>query len=188
MTRPKPFPTHFKIILTEHERIALDTLYERDPHLIDELELLHEVIAAGIRAKNREAEARGSGSAEPTRTEIEIAKSKRTTAVNGQGRSCRDQEPALFPVPHRHVELYLGFPIDEALRQDLEDFLDANESLDEETAYALLLRRGLDRVNQGEEPHDEAADVAQVGMTSRSTRARRSLRRRRLLQVVGSEG
>lgn len=155
---PKQFPTHFKIILTEQERAALDTLFDLDTQLIDEVDLLHEVIAAGIRVKNRAMEEKRDTTS-PTRTEIEASK---------EARAARSwSSKSWTPTPHRHIESYIAFPIDEGLRQDLENFLDANESLGEEEAYVLLLARGLASHHEG--------DVGNVPFSKRTARARRRL-------------
>jgi len=46
-------------------------------------------------------------------------------------------------VPHRHVELYIAFPISEHARKAFERWLEAHPSISEEDAAALLLERGL---------------------------------------------
>ena len=158
---PRLFPTHFNIILDAYQRSALEDLFELDPHLLDEVELLHDVIREGIKAMNRAAEERGdTRGIEPTRTEVEASKEARAA------RSWSSKSWA--PTPHRHIESYIAFPIDEGLRQDLEDFLDANESLGEEEAYALLLARGL-------ASHHEGGDEGNVPLSKRTARARRRL-------------
>ncbi len=135
----KPFPTHCQIILTPQEHSGLDSLYALATQLIAEMELLLEVIAAGIRVKNREFEEKGDTTS-PTRTEREA--SKRTVA----SRSTRDgASKSTAPSPHRHVELYLGFPISEGLRQKFEEYLDEHPTVSEETAGAFLLYQGLYR-------------------------------------------
>ena len=151
------FPTHFQIILTAQERSALETLYDLDTQLVDEMELLHEVIAAGIRVKNRAFEEKGDTTS-PTRTEREA--SKQAVA----SRSTRDgASKSRAPSPHRHVELYLGFPINERLRQKFEDYLDEHPTVSEEEAGAFLLYQGLYR---DEEMIAEVDNVEEPGATS----------------------
>ncbi len=54
------------------------------------------------------------------------------------------------PTPHRHVELYLGFPINEPVRQMFEDWLGDHPEISEEDAAAHLLTLGLVNFRQNE--------------------------------------
>lgn len=46
--------------------------------------------------------------------------------------------------PHRHVELYVAFPIGEHVRRSFERWLESHPSISEEDAAAHLLERGLE--------------------------------------------
>jgi len=121
-THPKPFPTHFKIILDPQEQSALENLYELAPHLRDEVELIHKAIQKGIVVLNQEATARKKEPEyHPTRSELQASGS-------------------------HQVENYVGIPLEERLRRKLQAFLDAHpDAMPEEKAYALLLELGVDR-------------------------------------------
>lgn len=89
--KPKLFPSHFNLLLNESERSALDNLFNLDPDLADEIELVHRAIEAGIRVMNAEAarkredpHARG-----PTRCEIAVRRNamtirRRSNSANGE--------------------------------------------------------------------------------------------------------
>ena len=70
----KLFPTHFRLILDEVERLHMDHLYNLDPHLVDELELLHKVIDKGIAVMKQEAE-ENRDPHNMTRTQLSASKS-----------------------------------------------------------------------------------------------------------------
>lgn len=47
--KPRLFPTHIKLILDGDERNALEALYDLDPFLLDEVELIHRSFRRGSR-------------------------------------------------------------------------------------------------------------------------------------------
>lgn len=96
--RPKPklFPSHHNLVLDVREQAALDMLFDLDPLLDDERELLHQVLRAGIKTMNQHAE-KHRDPHEPTRTQVETAKRASSQDV-GRKRSVH------FP---RHVEIDL---------------------------------------------------------------------------------
>lgn len=71
--RPKLFPSHHNLVLDAEERGALDDLFDLNPLLDDERELLHRVLRAGIKTMNQHAE-KHRDPHEPTRTQVETAK------------------------------------------------------------------------------------------------------------------
>jgi hypothetical protein len=66
------FPSHFNLLLTVGERSAMETLYEQqDQRLVDETELLHKVLVAGIEAMNAAASATRKVAAAESKPSIE---------------------------------------------------------------------------------------------------------------------
>lgn len=127
--RPKLFPTRFNVLLDEAERSAMDDLYDLDPLLLDETELLHKVIRAGIAVMNKEAaRKRGDPDRGPTRTQIEARKRS---------------------VAQEVVENYACLPLEERLRKRLREFVsDRSAIMSQEDALALLLHLGLRSAEQ----------------------------------------
>lgn len=166
----KLFPTHFRIILDEGERGAMDRLWEHNPTFNEEVDLLHAVLREGIKVMNRAAKNRQP---ELTRTQLEANKRSMAQSVSEKG-ILRD--PAQTFTEHRHVENYVGFPIGERLRQRLEDFFGDHPDLDDETGFALLLDLGLRKAE--EEP--ELVDPKQVltDLKSELTRSTTASRKR----------
>jgi hypothetical protein len=123
--KPKLFPDHFNLLLTNDERMALGDLYNLDPVPVDEIDLLHKALRAGIKAMNREGERlRKHPDRGPTRTEIEA----------------RKRSEASGPT----VENYVCTPLEDRLRKKLEAFLrDHPNAMSEEEALALLMDLGL---------------------------------------------
>lgn len=60
---------------------------------------------------------------------------------HGSGEAVRDD--CNRKTPHRHVELYVAFPISEQVRRAFERWLDSHPSISEEDAAAHLLELGL---------------------------------------------
>jgi len=146
----KPFPTHFWVILNPKEQWDLHELFDQDPHLIDEFELVHKALAKGITVMQHEYRA----NRDPhnlTRTDLSApeASSARQSALGKRSHSA---------ARHRHVENYLGVPIGELLRERLESALSEHPEMGEETFYAVLLDLGLQKL--GEEP--DAPDPSKV--------------------------
>src|SRR5580658_4985689 len=123
----KLFPTRFNLVLPPDQQSSFQELWEYNPEFREEVQLLHAVIRAGIKAMIRTTEAR-----QPA-LKRKLHEYKRANAQTaGQRRLLRDQEQP--PFNHRHIETYVATFIGETLRQDLEDFLDAHPDLDEEQA------------------------------------------------------
>jgi len=81
-----------------------------------------------------------------TETPIATEKARAQKGVAARLRLLREllsEMGTRLPTRHRQVEPYICFPIGEELRRRLEDFLKDNPDVDEETAYALLLERGV---------------------------------------------
>lgn len=141
----KPFPTHFWVILDPTEQAHLHELFDKDPHLVDEFELVHKALGKGIAVMQREHHA-NRDPRNMTRTELG------TSASSSGRRSKRSQLPA----GHRDVESYLGVPVGEELRQRLEDALSEHPEVDEETFYAAVLDVGLRKLEKDPEAFDPA--------------------------------
>jgi hypothetical protein len=152
---PKLFPTHFQIILDEHERGSLDTLYDVEPYLRDEVAMLHEVIRAGIKALKPIAEEKRRDPLHRTRSQREVERKRSATHHATKVALKVERERSPVPAPHRHVEKYVGFPISEGLRQKFEDYLDEHESVSEEDALVFLLDQGLWRAKEVDEQFDQ---------------------------------
>lgn len=124
--KPKLFPSHFNLILNESERSALDRLYNLDPHLVDEIELVHRALQAGIRVLNAEtAQKREDPHLRgPTRTDLQAQSNNPTTGP---------------PLANRR-----RLPLAERIARRLEAFIRANpDVLPEEEASAMLIDLGL---------------------------------------------
>lgn len=132
--KPKLFPTHFNLILDGDERWALENLYDLDPHLLDEVELLHQVIHAGIRALNQVAEKRLNDPHRLTRTQIESSKTAST----------KDRKAEVASSAQRAVENYACAPLSPMLRRRLGLFLTEHPGMSEEEAIEHLLGFALD--------------------------------------------
>lgn len=91
----------------------------------------------------------------------------------------KDRHPALHEemvshgskesAPRREVELYIGFPIPEHVRQAFEKWLDAHPSISEEDGAAFLLAKGLEV-----EPDDHPSEEVQESAPPRALPVRRS--------------
>jgi len=235
------FPTHLRIILDAAEQSALGVLYDLDSHLLDEMELIHDALHAGVEVLNQQAAARKKDpDRPPTRTEVEARKKalarqddddlvtefpKRIeldltleqqermqyladhlphesdeallSEVLSRGIDIVQHEtrhdlaspfkPSFAPSkdgvagpshvrgPRHEVPNYIGIPLEDDLRERLQQFLDSYPgTIDEEEGYAMLLDLGLDTAN-----HRPIADPA------KPARQRRLARVAKLRAVVG---
>lgn len=167
--KPKLFPNRFNLLLDAAERGALEDLFDLDPHLVDENELLHKALRAGIEKLNQAASAqRKDPDRPPNRTEV----AARTRSASREG---------------SQVELYLGFPISEELRQKFQDYLDAHPKIAEEDAAAFLLDQGLFRDREMMARFDDtvmpSADLLNDARVA--ARHRRCTRLSKLRTIVG---
>lgn len=76
----------------------------------------------------------------------ETARMNRDLGLADFPESERENHPAEIPIPH--VERYIGLPVGEQLRQDLEDALSKQEGLSEEIFLASLLDLGLQTLHE----------------------------------------
>ena len=171
----KLFPTHFRLVLDEGERGALERLWEHNPAFDGEVDLLHAALRQGIVALTRATKDRQP---EPTRTQLEANKHAKAQSVSQKGLR---REPFPTPSEHRHVENYVGLPIGERLRQKIEDFLGDHPDLDDETGLALLLNLGLRNADKEPELIDPTKALADPN--SALTRSTTAARQRRLLRL-----
>lgn len=135
----KLFPTHFRVILSEEERSALDTLWdELGGQMDEEVEMIHRALQEGIKVLNREVEAqRRNADRPPTRTQLEAQK--------------RTEKRARRLSPDSAVvENYVATPISGELQRRLEAFLIRHPDMSEEDAIQHLLDVGL-RSGEGDE-------------------------------------
>ncbi len=178
----KPFPEHFRIILEADERNALEALFENDSHLIDELELLHDALRAGIRVLNQADVARRKDPDRPsTRTEVEVARKRSAGHASSPDESFTGWQ---VPSPHRHVERYLGFPLTEDLRQKFEDYLNEHTKISEEDAGQFLLDQGLFRDREMMAKYENIEDLDAIPNANALKDARAAARLRRLARVA----
>jgi len=78
-------------------------------------------------------------------------------------------------VSRNPVENYVGFPIPEDLRRELEVFLNAHDDLEEERAFAEMLALGLAlliKKETGEDLHDEEIERSYRSIVASQNRLR----------------
>jgi hypothetical protein len=177
----KLFPNRFRLLLTEHERLDLDELYNLDTVVDDEVEPLHKAIAAGIHALQQVAKKRDP--TQPTRIQLEA--NKRSVAQTTCQKGVHPANRASTQSDENEAS-WVACPISDKLRGKFESYLDAHPDLDETSALARLLERGLQGaehepgVVEADQPIDERSELSRNASAAR----RRRMRRRAMLQTV----
>jgi len=131
--RPRLFPSRFNLLLDEAERGALQDLFELHPNLVDESELLHEALRAGIKQLN---EADSAQLKEPERP-------PNRTEVQARKRALADDDRLVMDFPS-HIELDLT----EEQQEGMQYLADHLPHRSDEKLLGTILERGIDLARQ----------------------------------------